>query len=220
MTDGSFHFPTETCRCLQDHWPLQLRWATAGKAAPVPGPGGRPVLCYGRECQFDSINCKRLFCLLQCFWHNVLCHQQDQSLTHCSFCIFLIKTLDKLLPKDRTEVCGIRGYEPIATCTDAEIPTFTPSSFFFPLCRKPSSTCWSRSAGLCPTLTRTSASLWSASSARPCWTPSWAMPHRRLSAPFCTSAKGRRLLLKVSRQKQSSKRKKKKTGLWLISHVC
>lgn len=56
-----FHFLTETCRCLQDHRPLWLRWATAGEAAPVPGRGVRPVRCHGRECQFDSINCKFVF---------------------------------------------------------------------------------------------------------------------------------------------------------------
>lgn len=56
LTDDPCHFLTETCWCLQDDWPLQLRWATAGQAAPVPGPGGRPVRCHGWECQFDSTN--------------------------------------------------------------------------------------------------------------------------------------------------------------------
>lgn len=78
--------------------------------------------------------------------------------------------------------------------------TVTHASFLSPPRRKLSSTCWRRSAGFCRPPTKTSASLWSASLARQCWTQSWATPHRRQSAPFCTSAKGRRFLWKVSQQ--------------------
>lgn len=146
----------------------------------------------------SASNFKRLFYLAKRFWLNVLHRQQGQSSSHCSFCIFLVKTLDKLLPKDRTEVCGC--YEPIPNIHWRKIPSFIPSSFFFSLCRRPWSTCWRRSAGFCPPPTGTSASQWSAGSARRYWTPSWATPRRRPSAPSYISAEGRRLLLKVSRQ--------------------
>lgn len=81
-----------------------------------------------------------------------------------------------------------------------KIPSFIPSSFFFSLCRRPWSTCWRRSAGLCPPPTGNSASQWSVRSARRYWTPSWATPRRRPSAPSYISAEGRGVLLKVSRQ--------------------
>lgn len=131
MTHGSLHFLTETCWRLQDDRPLQLRCGTAGEAAPVPGSGGRPVCRHGRERQFDKTKFKWLFCLVQCFWPNALHRQQGQSSSHCSFCIFLVKTLDKLLPKDRTEVCGC--YEPSPSIHWRKILSSIPSSIFFSL---------------------------------------------------------------------------------------
>lgn len=109
---------------------------------------------------------------------------QVPSPRECSFCLLLIRTLERLLPKERTEVSH--------TCPAGTNPRRQGqlTGLFIPS-RPLSSTCWRRFATSCRPPTTFSVRLWLASSAGRCWMPSSATPPRRPSAPSSRCVKGR-----------------------------
>lgn len=142
-----------------------------------------------------------------------MCLNQVKPSTECSFCTFLIKTLEGLLPKERTEVKhGYTAHKNSTSlcCTQTlksnqttQLRVITARVFFFFLTlllfyRKQWSSCWKRSAIFCRPPTATSVRLWSTRSAGQCWMQYWLMRPRRPSVTSCTSVKGKNLCLWVS----------------------
>lgn len=110
---------------------------------------------------------------------------QVQGTAECNFCLLFVRTLEDLLPKERTEVKHAR-----AASTNPQLQRQLTGSCLS--ARLLWSTYWRRFAIFCPRPTTASARLWLAGSARRCWMPSWATPPRRPSAPSSVCVEDKR----------------------------
>lgn len=121
---------------------------------------------------------------------------QGEPATTCSFCIFFFKTLEELLPKERTEVRHVLNSRKTShfKSTEGRHVVLIWVTFLISDCRMPWSNCWKRFATSCRRLIVTSARSLLTSTAKRCWMQSWATPLRRPSVTSSTCAKARKLL--------------------------